>query len=145
MSPAKRPSYLKRQKEQKRLARAAEKREARRSRKHSTETEIEDPELQDSELQDAELQDAGQRDSEVQDPGQRDSEIQEPVGMGVVGGEDPRPERPARASRPDPGAVPGVPIGDRPRNRCSRVAAGQSPPTSLRPSCLGDSTFFART
>jgi hypothetical protein len=47
MSPAKRPSYLKRQKEQKRLARAAEKREARRTRKHSTETEIEDPEGQE--------------------------------------------------------------------------------------------------
>lgn len=47
MSPVKRPSYLKRQKEQKRLARAAEKREARRNRKHATETEIEDPEVQD--------------------------------------------------------------------------------------------------
>jgi hypothetical protein len=47
MSPVKRPSYLKRQKEQKRLARAAEKREARRTRKHSAETEIEDPEVQD--------------------------------------------------------------------------------------------------
>lgn len=49
MSPAKRPSYLKRQKEQKRLARAAAKREARLNRKHSTETEpeIEDPEVLD--------------------------------------------------------------------------------------------------
>jgi hypothetical protein len=47
VSPVKRPSYLKRQKEQKRLARAAEKREARRTRKHSAETEIEDPEIQD--------------------------------------------------------------------------------------------------
>jgi hypothetical protein len=43
----KRPSYLKRQKEQQRLARAAEKREARRARKHSTGTEIEDPDTQD--------------------------------------------------------------------------------------------------
>jgi len=43
----KRPSYLKRQKEQHRQARAAQKREARRARKHSTNTEIEDPGMQD--------------------------------------------------------------------------------------------------
>jgi hypothetical protein len=43
----KRPTYLKRQKEQQRLARAAEKREARRARKHSKGTEIEDSEIQD--------------------------------------------------------------------------------------------------
>ena len=47
MAVTRRPSYLKRQKEQQRLARAAEKREARRARKHSTGTEIEDPETQD--------------------------------------------------------------------------------------------------
>lgn len=52
MSPVKRPSYLKRQKEQKRLARAAEKREARMVRKHSKGTEVEDPEIQDPEVQD---------------------------------------------------------------------------------------------
>ena len=47
MAVTRRPSYLKRQKEQQRLARAAEKREARRARKHSTGTEIEDPDTQD--------------------------------------------------------------------------------------------------
>ena len=47
MAVTKRPTYLKRQKEQQRLARAAEKREARRARKHSTGTEIEDPDTQD--------------------------------------------------------------------------------------------------
>jgi len=47
MAPTKRPSYLKRQKEQQRLARAAEKREARRARKHSKETDVEEPESQD--------------------------------------------------------------------------------------------------
>ena len=35
MAASKRPSFLKRQKEQARLARATEKREARRARKHS--------------------------------------------------------------------------------------------------------------
>lgn len=44
---SKRPSYLKRQKEQQRIARANEKREARRARKHSTETQVEDPEALD--------------------------------------------------------------------------------------------------
>ena len=47
MAVAKRPSYLNRQKEQQRVAGAAERREARRNRKHSTGTEIEDPEAQD--------------------------------------------------------------------------------------------------
>ena len=49
MAAVKRPSYLKRQKEQKRLARAAEKREARMVRKHSkgTEVEVEDADTQD--------------------------------------------------------------------------------------------------
>ena len=47
MAVSKRPSYLKRQKEQQRLARAAQKREARRARKHSKGTEIEDPDTQD--------------------------------------------------------------------------------------------------
>jgi hypothetical protein len=40
----KRPSYLKRQKEQQRVARAAEKREARRARKHSKSAGLEEPE-----------------------------------------------------------------------------------------------------
>jgi hypothetical protein len=44
---SRRPSYLKRQKEQHRLARAAQRREARRARKHSTATEVEDPGMQD--------------------------------------------------------------------------------------------------
>jgi hypothetical protein len=43
----KRPAYVTRQKEQQRRARATERREARRARKHSTGTEIEDPETQD--------------------------------------------------------------------------------------------------
>ena len=47
MAISRRPTYLKRQKEQQRLARAAEKREARRARKHSTGTEAEDPDIQD--------------------------------------------------------------------------------------------------
>ena len=47
MGAVKRPSGLKRQKEQQRLACAAEKREAHRARKHSTGTEIEDPNTQD--------------------------------------------------------------------------------------------------
>ena len=38
MAASKRPSFLKRQKEQARLARATEKREARRARKHSKTT-----------------------------------------------------------------------------------------------------------
>jgi hypothetical protein len=44
MAGNKRPSFLKRQKEQQRLARAAEKREARRARKHSKGMGIVDPE-----------------------------------------------------------------------------------------------------
>ena len=47
MAVTRRPSYLKRQKEQQRLARAAAKREARRARKHSTGTEVEEPDMQD--------------------------------------------------------------------------------------------------
>jgi hypothetical protein len=47
VAAAKRPSYLKRQKEQQRLARAAEKREARRNRKHSKGAQLEDPEAPD--------------------------------------------------------------------------------------------------
>ena len=54
MAVSKRPSYLKRQKEQQRLARAAQKREARRARKHSRETEIEDPETGDPVVNEAE-------------------------------------------------------------------------------------------
>jgi hypothetical protein len=40
----KRPSYLKRQKEQQRVARAAEKREARRARKHAKNEVSDEPE-----------------------------------------------------------------------------------------------------
>ena len=47
MAIGRRPTYLKRQKEQQRLARAAEKREARRARKHSRGTAVEDPDTQD--------------------------------------------------------------------------------------------------
>jgi hypothetical protein len=46
VASGKRPTYLKRQKEQQRLARAAEKREARRARKHSKGTEAEAPDTQ---------------------------------------------------------------------------------------------------
>jgi hypothetical protein len=42
----KRPAYVARQKEQQRLARATERRAARRDRKHSTGKEFEDPEAQ---------------------------------------------------------------------------------------------------
>jgi hypothetical protein len=42
----KRPAYATRQKEQQRLARMSERRTARLDRKHSTETESEDPEAQ---------------------------------------------------------------------------------------------------
>ena len=45
MAGKKRPSFLKRQKEQQRLARAAEKREARRARKHGGGVEIAGGEL----------------------------------------------------------------------------------------------------
>ena len=47
MAVTKRPTYLKRQKEQQRLARAAEKREARRARKRSRGTEVEDADVLD--------------------------------------------------------------------------------------------------
>jgi hypothetical protein len=40
---SKRPAYATRQKEQQRLARMSERRTARLNRKHSTETESEDP------------------------------------------------------------------------------------------------------
>ena len=51
MAIGKRPSYLKRQKEQQRLSRAAAKREERRARKHSTGTEVEDHDTQDQPLE----------------------------------------------------------------------------------------------
>ena len=50
MAVSKRPSYLKRQKEQQRLARAAQKREARLARKHSKGMEILEPEVVDPEI-----------------------------------------------------------------------------------------------
>lgn len=43
----KRPSFLKRQKEQQRVARAAEKREARRAKKHAARTGAEESDTQD--------------------------------------------------------------------------------------------------
>ena len=52
MGSSRRPSFLKRQKEQARLARAAEKREARLARKHAKANRVEgmDPELLDDDL-----------------------------------------------------------------------------------------------
>ena len=47
MAVVKRPAYVARKKESQRLARAAERREARRDRKHSTGPEIEEPEMLD--------------------------------------------------------------------------------------------------
>ena len=47
MAITKKPTYLKRQKEQQRIARAADARQERRVRKHSTDTEVEDPDTQD--------------------------------------------------------------------------------------------------
>lgn len=53
VAASKRPSFLKRQKEQARLARATEKREARRARKHSKTTAA--AAMDDSGLTDADL------------------------------------------------------------------------------------------
>jgi len=44
--PVKRPSFLKRQKEHQRLARAAEKREAKRAKKHAARTGAEESDTQ---------------------------------------------------------------------------------------------------
>jgi hypothetical protein len=52
VAASKRPSFLKRQKEQARLARATEKREARRARKHSKSNAAE---MQDAEMPDTEM------------------------------------------------------------------------------------------
>jgi hypothetical protein len=52
VAASKRPSFLKRQKEQARLARATEKREARRARKHSKSNAAE---MQEAELPDTEM------------------------------------------------------------------------------------------
>jgi hypothetical protein len=50
MAGSKRPSFLKRQKEQARLARATEKREARRARKHAKANGLESADAQDGDL-----------------------------------------------------------------------------------------------
>jgi hypothetical protein len=50
----KRPAYVTRQKEQQRLARMSERRTARLNRKHSTETDSEDPEAQGPPAEDME-------------------------------------------------------------------------------------------
>ena len=54
MAVIKRPAYVTRQKEQQRLARATERRMARRDRKHSTGVEFEDPEAQGPPAEDME-------------------------------------------------------------------------------------------
>jgi hypothetical protein len=51
MAGSKRPSFLKRQKEQARLARATEKREARRARKHAKANGLESADAQDGDLE----------------------------------------------------------------------------------------------
>jgi hypothetical protein len=51
---SKRPAYATRQKEQQRLARMSERRTARLDRKHSSETEPEDPEAQGPPAEDME-------------------------------------------------------------------------------------------
>jgi hypothetical protein len=56
---SRRPTYLKRQKEQHRLARAAQKRQAHWARKHSTGTEVEDPDMQDQPTEGSESGEAG--------------------------------------------------------------------------------------
>ncbi len=55
MGSSRRPSFLKRQKEQARLARAAEKREARLARKHAKANRVDgiDPDMVDSDILDA--------------------------------------------------------------------------------------------
>jgi len=50
MAGSKRPSFLKRQKEQARLARATEKREARRARKHAKTNGLDQPEGMEGDL-----------------------------------------------------------------------------------------------
>ncbi len=54
MAVIKRPAYVTRQKEQQRLARATERRTARRDRKHSTGSEFEDTEAQGPPAEDME-------------------------------------------------------------------------------------------
>ena len=51
MAGSKRPSFLKRQKEQARLARATEKREARRARKHAKANGLDQGEGTDADLE----------------------------------------------------------------------------------------------
>ncbi len=51
MAGSKRPSFLKRQKEQARLARATEKREMRRARKHAKANGLDQPEGADSDME----------------------------------------------------------------------------------------------
>ena len=51
MAGSKRPSFLKRQKEQKRLARAQEKREARRARKQAKATAVADADAPDTQVE----------------------------------------------------------------------------------------------
>ena len=51
MAGSKRPSFLKRQKEQARLARATEKREARRARKHAKANGLDQPDAGDNDLE----------------------------------------------------------------------------------------------
>jgi hypothetical protein len=70
MAASKRPSFLKRQKEQQRAARALEKREAKRARKQAKLTggpDVEGPEPLDQETDESEGTGVG-ADSEEQDP-----------------------------------------------------------------------------
>jgi hypothetical protein len=55
-----RPSFLKRQKEQKRLARAAQKREARQARKQARDTDVESPADSDPFLEGPDEAEAGE-------------------------------------------------------------------------------------
>jgi hypothetical protein len=71
---SRRPSFLKRQKEQARLARAAEKREARLARKHAKANRPEgvDPEMLDDDLMGVTDDDAIGEGEESDEPGEPD-------------------------------------------------------------------------
>ena len=67
MAGSKRPSFLKRQKEQARLARATEKREARRAKKHAKANGLDRPEGTESDL-DLDMMAEGDVDIESEEP-----------------------------------------------------------------------------
>ena len=67
MAGSTRPSFLKRQKEQARLARATEKREARRAKKHAKANGLDQPEAAEGDL-DLDMMAEGEVDVEAEEP-----------------------------------------------------------------------------